>query len=237
MRLPPLAQTLERIADTAQMSSIEVNWLKNCDITASKRRIDDPPGSEGVYAQGTPGHAQSYIRLRGHRDHRAVAVWSAASSESLEDTDPKALDTTQRTFIDYRGIQALLTEHRHGGSDFVPVPRECFLGKEAIHRVRTHFDPRATKDASEYGGLPTMAIDGGPLTLARDDRGNAVALTTTINTGFGSRFVAGQTGIILNNEMDDFVAQSGVPNTLGRYRCQCHRPKKTSFSMSPTILR
>ena len=66
-----------------------------------------------------------------------------------------------------------------------------------------------------------------------------MALTTTINTGFGSRFVAGQTGIILNNEMDDFVAQPGVPNSFGLIGTAANAiaPKKRPLSsMSPTIV-
>ena len=65
-----------------------------------------------------------------------------------------------------------------------------------------------------------------------------MALTTTINTGFGSRFVAGQIDHF-NNEMDDFVAQPGVPNSFGLIGTAANAiaPKKRPLSsMSPTIV-
>lgn len=48
-----------------------------------------------------------------------------------------------------------------------------------------------------------------------DKEGNAAALTTTVNLAFGARLVAGQTGILLNNQMDDFAAQASAPNAFG----------------------
>ncbi|VTP81903.1 Gamma-glutamyltranspeptidase precursor [Leclercia adecarboxylata] len=69
-----------------------------------------------------------------------------------------------------------------------------------------------------------------------DKDGNAVAVTYTLNTTFGTGIVAGNSGILLNNEMDDFSAKPGVPNVYGWWagmptpsgrrsaRCRrCHR--------------
>ena len=82
--------------------------------------------------------------------------------------------------------------------------------------------------------------DGGTSHLnVIDAQGNAIALTTTINTGFGSRFVAGETGILLNNEMDDFIMKPGVPNAyglIGKASNAVQAYKRPLSSMSPTII-
>ena len=63
---------------------------------------------------------------------------------------------------------------------------------------------------------PRPHKDGGTTHLSVIDAdGNAVALTTTVNLGFGAHLVAGKTGIVLNDQMDDFSLTPGVPNAFG----------------------
>ena len=72
-----------------------------------------------------------------------------------------------------------------------------------------------------------------------DAEGNAVALTTTVNLGFGAHLVAGKTGIVLNDEMDDFSLQPGVPNAFGLIGNEQNAiaPRKRPLSsMTPTIV-
>src|SRR5262249_60241050 len=72
-----------------------------------------------------------------------------------------------------------------------------------------------------------------------DADGNAAALTTTINGYFGSLLVAGSTGIILNNQMDDFSAQPGVPNADGLVTGEGNAiapGKRPLSSMTPTVM-
>jgi gamma-glutamyltranspeptidase/glutathione hydrolase len=74
---------------------------------------------------------------------------------------------------------------------------------------------------------------------ALDEHGLAVSLTTTINTSFGSRVVAPASGILLNNEMDDFVARPGVPNHYGLVGSAANAVApgaRPLSSMSPTVL-
>ena len=127
-----------------------------------------------------------------------------------------------------------------GDPDFISFDYQRFIGPGAIQRIRRQFDPQKTKASTEYGVGTHTGSDGGTSHLCVVDRyGNAVALTTTINTGFGSRFVAGPTGIVLNNQMDDFVAQPGIPNSFGLIgqASNAIAPRKRPLSsMSPTIL-
>lgn len=72
-----------------------------------------------------------------------------------------------------------------------------------------------------------------------DDEGNAVAVTTTLNGSFGAGVVAKGTGILLNNEMDDFTQKPGVPNLYGLVQGEANAiaPLKTPLSsMSPTVV-
>lgn len=127
-----------------------------------------------------------------------------------------------------------------GDPDFVALDHNRFISNPAIERIRKQFDPTKTHASNQYGEKVHSGSDGGTSHLSTLDQfGNAVALTTTINTGFGSRFVAGKTGVILNNQMDDFVARPGVPNRFGLIgeKANAIEPNKRPLSsMSPTIL-
>ena len=72
-----------------------------------------------------------------------------------------------------------------------------------------------------------------------DRFGNAVAVTYTLNEWFGAKVTAGGTGVLLNNEMDDFTAKRGVPNAYGLVQGDANAiapGKRPLSSMSPTIL-
>ncbi len=74
---------------------------------------------------------------------------------------------------------------------------------------------------------------------AADADGNVVSLTTTLNAGFGSCIVVDGTGVLLNNEMDDFAAKPGVPNLYGLVGDSANAVapgKRMLSSMSPTIV-
>jgi gamma-glutamyltranspeptidase/glutathione hydrolase len=71
-----------------------------------------------------------------------------------------------------------------------------------------------------------------------DEDGWAVALTTTINTSFGSKVVAPRSGILLNNQMDDFATKPGVPNAFGLVQGEENAiapGKRPLSSMTPTV--
>jgi gamma-glutamyltranspeptidase/glutathione hydrolase len=127
-----------------------------------------------------------------------------------------------------------------GDPDFVEVPLKQLLSDERAAQVKALFNPEATLDHKRYGGRYAATRDGGTSHFnVLDERGAAVALTTTINTNFGSGFVAGKSGVLLNNEMDDFVAKPGVPNAyglVGREANAIEAGKKPLSSMSPTLI-
>ena len=74
---------------------------------------------------------------------------------------------------------------------------------------------------------------------AADAAGNWVACTSTINTSYGSKVVIPGTGVVLNNQMDDFVSEPGAPNAFGLVGAEANLPapgKRPLSSMSPTIV-
>ena len=74
---------------------------------------------------------------------------------------------------------------------------------------------------------------------AADDEGNWVAITATINTSFGSKVIVPGTGIVLNNQMDDFSIHPGTPNAFGLIGAENNAVepgKRPLSSMSPTIV-
>lgn len=137
-----------------------------------------------------------------------------------------------------------------GDPDFVKVPLDSLLDK-AYHARRFpnwHVGP-AVPSTSIGPGL--MTIKGGEPVSRKleheetthytvvDAKGNAVAATTTLNGPFGSGVVLPLTGILLNNEMDDFSVLPGVPNAYGLVggKANAIAPgKRMLSSMSPTIV-
>jgi gamma-glutamyltranspeptidase/glutathione hydrolase len=162
----------------------------------------------------------------------------------LEATDPKALGHNSSAWL-HRLTEALKHAFADraavmGDPDFTPVPTEALLSDEAVARVRAAFRPDTTLPQGAYGGEYALPEDGGTSHFnVVDAEGNAIALTTTVNTGFGSMYVAGDTGVLMNNEMDDFVAKPGVPNAfglVGRAANAIEPGKRPLSSMTPTLV-
>lgn len=127
-----------------------------------------------------------------------------------------------------------------GDPAFTPVPVDALLDDPTIERIRSRTLPHRTRPSDHYGRASPLPPDAGTSHLSVvDAAGNAVALTTTVNTNFGSLYVAGDTGLLMNNEMDDFVARPGVPNAfglVGRAANAIAPGKRPLSSMTPTII-
>jgi gamma-glutamyltranspeptidase / glutathione hydrolase len=131
--------------------------------------------------------------------------------------------------------------HHLGDPDFVEVGTAGLLSDERVGVIREKFDPKQTFEAEYYGALIQSPKDAGTQHIsALDADGVGAALTTTINTSFGSGVVVEELGIILNNEMDDFAAAPGVPNAYGLIGGSANAiapGKRPLSSMTPTVVR
>jgi len=125
-----------------------------------------------------------------------------------------------------------------GDSDFVDVPIERLISKDYAATQRGRINAQS---ATLIGGPGAVPEDAGTTHLSvTDSAGRAVALTMTINTPFGSGITVPGTGIVLNNEMDDFAIATGTPNSYGlidtRGANLVAPGKRPLSSMTPTIL-
>lgn len=126
-----------------------------------------------------------------------------------------------------------------GDPDFVKNPVEHLLDKNYAAEIRAKINPYKAGVSKEL--MPKGMGESKETTHYSiiDNDGNAVAVTYTLNGSYGAGVVAEGTGILLNNEMDDFTAKPGVPNLYGLVQGEANAiaPKKTPLSsMSPTVV-
>ncbi len=128
-----------------------------------------------------------------------------------------------------------------GDSDFWDVPLDMLTSKEYTKkRLSLISRDRATPSDSIFAGNPA-GYESRETThySVVDGLGNAVSVTTTLNTSFGNGIVVEGGGFFLNNEMDDFSVKPGVPNVfglIGREANAVEPGKRPLSSMTPTIL-
>jgi gamma-glutamyltranspeptidase/glutathione hydrolase len=134
--------------------------------------------------------------------------------------------------------------HLLGDAGFVDNPVATLLDKQYAATARARIDltragdSRAMEAAHKVNGAPREGRHTTHYSIA-DRFGNAVAVTYTLNDWFGARVTAAGTGVLLNNEMDDFTSKVGVPNLYGLVQGEANRiepGKRPLSSMSPTIV-
>lgn len=127
-----------------------------------------------------------------------------------------------------------------GDDRYVKVPYNEMRSSQTIQRIVDDIKSREITKATQFYGKSFLKDDHGTTHFSVIDRaGNAVAFTATINTFFGAKLGVEAYGIILNNEMDDFSLNPGVPNTYGLIGSSANAVaagKKPLSSMSPTIV-
>lgn len=127
-----------------------------------------------------------------------------------------------------------------GDPDFVKNPLDRLLDKGYAEKIRAVIDPQkagVSKDIKP-GVAPHEGSNTTHYSIA-DKWGNAVSVTYTLNDWFGAKVTAAKTGVLLNNEMDDFTSKVGVPNLYGLVQGEANKiepGKRPLSSMSPTIV-
>ena len=128
-----------------------------------------------------------------------------------------------------------------GDTDFVKVPIKGLTSKTYAQSLVNLIDrSKATPSAHVKAGNPN-AYESDQTThfSVVDAQGNMVSTTTTLNLNFGSGWMAEGTGVLLNNEMDDFSVKAGVPNAFGLVGNDANNiqpGKRPLSSMTPTLV-
>jgi gamma-glutamyltranspeptidase / glutathione hydrolase len=131
-----------------------------------------------------------------------------------------------------------------GDPDFVKVPVKALISTAYAEQRRRTIDPQKARLSSEVKAadpklLKTYESGNTSHLNVVDQQGNAISLTFTVNLGFGAGVVSSGTGIVLNNEMDDFAIAPNTPNAFGLVGGDANAiaPRKTPLSsMTPTMV-
>jgi gamma-glutamyltranspeptidase/glutathione hydrolase len=128
-----------------------------------------------------------------------------------------------------------------GDPDWVDVPLARLVSKEHAAELRRKINDKRTTPSREINPDIMVPPEGRNTThfSVADNAGNVVANTYTLNFNFGLGLVADGTGILLNNELDDFAAKPGAPNAFGLLGDAANAPrgyKRPLSSMTPTIV-
>ena len=160
----------------------------------------------------------------------------------LENYNIDAMDETERTHIIVEAMRRAYQDRAIylGDPDFVEIPMQQLLDKKY---ARKKFDDFDANHASQSELLPTIKLSEGKDTThfsVLDAEGNYVSATLSINYPFGSGFVPPGTGVLLNDEMDDFSMGVGVANVyglVGSHANAIEPGKRMLSSMTPLFVR
>ncbi|GAB1541591.1 gamma-glutamyltransferase [Scytonema sp. NUACC21] len=177
----------------------------------------------------------------------AMKIAYADRSQHLGDPDFVPVPTAQLLSPDYakKRRQEISLERAKPSTEVKPADFQSLQQKNMRVRLRPSavlnpkWQPYPVLDARPIQTkLSAESPETSHLTVV-DEQRNAVSLTFTVNYGFGSGVVVPTTGILLNDEMDDFAAAPGVPNAFGLVGAEANAiaPRKTPLSsMAPTIV-
>lgn len=162
----------------------------------------------------------------------------------LENIDLRSLGHNSTKYVHYlteamRRVYADRSKYL-GDPDFYPVPIDSLISKNYAKKLYSQITSSASNSADILPGLVESSESMETTHYSIIDKwGNAVSVTTTINSGYGSKVVVDGAGFFLNNEMDDFSAKPGVPNQFGLLGSEANSiepGKRMLSSMTPTIV-
>ena len=128
-----------------------------------------------------------------------------------------------------------------GDPDFVDIPLDIILSEDYLEeRMQSFsFDKATPSSAVSRGKIEILESAETTHYSIVDSNGNAVSVTTTLNSGYGSKLYCEELGFFLNNEMDDFSSKPGIPNSYGLIGAEANSiasEKRMLSSMTPTIV-
>jgi len=244
-RQPDLARTLKAIADQGPRAFYK-GWIADS-LAAEMRRGGGLINRTDLAEYRAVWRDPIEIRYRGHELlsmpppssggitlgemlHIVEGVDLGAMGWHSADAIHFAVEAMRRAFGDRNAYL--------GDPDFVAMPIAWLLSRQHADSLRGSIDPEHASKSSAFNRVPMESTETTHVSVM-DAAGNAVALTTTLNGGFGSGVTVRGAGFLLNNEMDDFTSKPGVPNTYGLVQGTANaiEPGKRMLSaMTPTIV-
>lgn len=207
------------VLDATDMSNIIPREIKAVEGTYRGYTIYTmpPPSSGGLVL----------LQMLNVLEHYPIQQWGHNSSKTIH----YIAETMKHAYSDRAQYM--------GDSNFVEVPSAQIISKKTANKVVNKISNEKVFKSNYYGMRYLPPDHGTSHFNIYDKYGNAVSITSTINTLFGSKLVVEEYGIILNNEMDDFSLAPGIPNAYGLIgsesnSVQAH--KKPLSSMTPTIV-
>ena len=241
-----LAETLKRIANEGNAGFYQGK--------TAKQLVEDSDHGGGIWSVDDLSRYHVVERKPIVTTYRGIRVVSASPPSSggivlaqmlniLEGFDLSAMDDITRKHVI---IEAMRRAYRDraaylGDPDFVDIDTSKLLDKEYLEGLTATIKLDRATSSKEIGGLATSNPGGDNTThfSVIDSEGNRVSATLSINLPFGSGFVPKGTGVLLNDEMDDFATKPLAPNAYGLVGDEANSiapGKRPLSSMTPTFL-
>ncbi|HAH54529.1 MAG TPA: gamma-glutamyltransferase, partial [Flavobacterium sp.] len=203
------------------LSKYEAKWRTPISFKYKNLKVISmsPPSSGGITLQQMMKMIEPFpVAKYGHNSEKAIQLMTEAERRAYAD---------RNYFL--------------GDPDFVKIPEKELLSKYYIKSRMKTFDWNKATLSSEvsYGAIATSESDETTHYSIIDTEGNAVSVTTTLNGAYGSKLFSDELGFFFNNEMDDFSAKAGSPNSYGLVGAKANSiapEKRMLSSMTPTIV-
>ncbi|MET0289438.1 MAG: gamma-glutamyltransferase [Pseudoxanthomonas sp.] len=166
----------------------------------------------------------------------------ASMLQILEGYDLKSMDAAHRTHLVTEAMRRAYRDRTFflGDPDFTEVPQRVLLSKDYALGLRSTINPEKATPSDLLSGKPTPLEDDETTHFSIiDSEGNRVGATQTVNLLYGSGLIPKGTGVLLNDEMDDFALKPGTPNAFGVMGYEANAPKpgkRPLSSMTPTFM-
>ncbi len=245
IRQPDLARTLQRIAqhghDGFYAGPVARQLVDGTNAAGGIWSLADLNNYKVKQRRPLVGHYRGFkVTTVPPPSSGGVAILSMLNMLSAQNWHRLSLHDQQHVFIEvmrraYRDRAEFL-----GDSDFVPVPVSRLISQAHANNLVTDINMNQATPSQMLQGIGNQPKGNHTTHFSIIDKdGNRVAATLSINYPFGSCFVVPGTGILLNDEMDDFSAKPGTPNAYGLVGAEANAiapGKRMLSSMSPTFV-
>lgn len=166
----------------------------------------------------------------------------ASMLQILEPWDLNKMDQAHSTHLVVEAMRRAYRDRTFflGDPDFVDIPQKVLTSRDYAQGLRATIHPEKATPSDLLSGNPTPLEDDETTHFSIiDSEGNRVGGTQTVNLLYGSGLIPAGTGVLLNNEMDDFALKPGTPNAFGVMGYAANAPakgKRMLSSMTPTFM-